>query len=164
MRSPIVVSCVPANKNFPGKPDCPEDEQSEAEDQQSKAEDTPLRICALRSVEPALEPAQPDAADSAEQKLRFGMLADDKMLQCNVVADSTTKEHVVEWRWTDAVDPESAEAAELRNDKGRGAETADGEFVRALKLGDVVTVWAKSRFPGWVNHVESVRVDVFWAI
>ena len=92
------------------------------------------------------------------------MLPNRNMLQCNVVADGDTKEHVVEWRWTDNVDPDSPTAQEMRMATGRGEGTADGKFVRELKLGDVITVWAKSRFPGWVNNVESVKVDVFWAM
>ncbi|EPE08391.1 hypothetical protein F503_01174 [Ophiostoma piceae UAMH 11346] len=47
---------------------------------------------------------------------------------------------------------------------GRGSATGDGEFVRNLCIGDVVTVWAKARFPGWVNSVQSIQVDVFWAV
>ncbi|KAM7201943.1 hypothetical protein V8F20_004651 [Naviculisporaceae sp. PSN 640] len=47
---------------------------------------------------------------------------------------------------------------------GRGKATGDGEFVRNLKLGDIVTVWAKARFAGWVNYVDRVKVDVYWAI
>ncbi|CAI4211400.1 unnamed protein product [Parascedosporium putredinis] len=47
---------------------------------------------------------------------------------------------------------------------GRGAGTGDGNFVRNLEVGDVITVWAKSRFPGWVNNVYSVKVSVYWAV
>ena len=47
---------------------------------------------------------------------------------------------------------------------GRGSETGDGSFVRDLRVGDVVTVWAKARYPGWVNTVRRVQVDVYWAV
>lgn len=47
---------------------------------------------------------------------------------------------------------------------GRGSETGRGDFVRNLKPGDVITVWAKSRFAGWTNYVEAVKVDVYWAM
>ncbi len=79
------------------------------------------------------------------------------------MADTDFHEHRVTWSWTDCVDPDSDEALELEK-QGRGKATATGEFVRNLKLGDVVTVWAKSRFPGWVNYVKSVKVDVYWAM
>jgi hypothetical protein len=49
-------------------------------------------------------------------------------------------------------------------EQGRGRDTGTGEFVRNLKLGDVVTVWAKARFPQWVNVVEQVKIDVYWAV
>jgi len=135
-----------------GKPDCPEHPQDD------DAEESPLKICALRPVYPTLE------ATAAGPMLHFALLPDEKMLQCNVVAESHIKEHVVVWRWTDDVGAASPAAPEQLTGKGRGQATGDGEFVRNLKLGDVVTVWAKSRFPGWVNHVESVKVEVFWAM
>lgn len=86
------------------------------------------------------------------------------MLQSNVVVDKHMRTHRITWSWTDNItNPESAEAKELE-EQGRGTLSADGEFVRNLQLGDVVTVWAKARFPGWVNHVQKVQVKVYWAI
>jgi hypothetical protein len=49
-------------------------------------------------------------------------------------------------------------------DQGRGRNTANGQFVRDLKVGDIVTVWGKARFPGWVNMIETVQIDVYWAV
>jgi hypothetical protein len=86
-----------------------------------------------------------------------------KNLQCNKVAGRKMVEHVITWRWDDDIDPTSPEAKALA-DAGRGIETGTGEFVRGLQIGDVVTVWARSRFPGWVNNVESCTVDVYWAV
>ena len=71
--------------------------------------------------------------------------------------------HTITWSWLDDIDPKSDEADDLVL-FGRGKETGDGEFVRNLKVGDVITVWAKTRFPGWVNNVYSVKVDVYWAV
>jgi len=85
------------------------------------------------------------------------------MIQCNVVAGQEWKEHVVEWSWTDAINPDSFEATELER-QGRGKASADGQFVRGLKLGDVVTIWAKVRFPGWRNSIQRVQIDVYWAV
>ena len=56
------------------------------------------------------------------------------------------------------------EAVERLALEGRGRRTGDGAFVRSLQLGDVVTVWAKARFPHWVNHVARVTVDVYFAV
>ena len=72
-------------------------------------------------------------------------------------------EHVVTWSYLDNIDPSSDEAQKLE-DQGRGRESGDGSFVRSLKLGDVVTIWAKARFGGWVNHIERVKIDVYWAV
>ena len=72
--------------------------------------------------------------------------------------------HRVEWRATDAIRPDLPEAVELLGANGRGTGTGNGRFVRELKLGDVITVWAKARFPAWKNYVESVKVDVYWAL
>lgn len=73
------------------------------------------------------------------------------------------KTHVVEWAWTDDINPESDGGMELKA-KGRGRGTGDGHFVRDLKLGDVITIWGKAKFPAWVNHIEKVKIDVYWAV
>jgi hypothetical protein len=90
-------------------------------------------------------------------------LPDAWVLQKNVTANRNTKKHVITWSYNDDIDRDSLEADELEK-QGRGCATGSGERVRDLKVGDVVTVWAKSRFPGWVNTVERVRIDVYWAV
>lgn len=67
------------------------------------------------------------------------------------------------WSYKDYVSPEDPEADELEA-KGRGKASADGTFVRNLKIGDVVGLWARSRFPGWENRVLSAEIRVFWAV
>lgn len=84
-------------------------------------------------------------------------------IQKNNTASRDSKEHKVTWLSSDNVIPDSLDAVELEK-QGRGRESANGEFVRNLKVGDVVTVWAKARFPQWINFVEKVRIDVFWAV
>jgi len=71
---------------------------------------------------------------------------------------------VITWRHTDNILPDSEAAVKLGTDEGRGVETGDGSFVRDLKMGDVVTVWAKVRFAGWANKIEKVKIDVYWAV
>ncbi len=46
----------------------------------------------------------------------------------------------------------------------RGKATGNGEFVRSLEVGDVVTLWARARFPGWFIKVKDVEIDMFWAV
>jgi hypothetical protein len=71
----------------------------------------------------------------------------------------------VEWSWTDDIDPSIADTRlEELVKAGRGRGTGNGEFVRSLTLGDVVTVWGHARFAAWKNFVESVRIDIYWAV
>jgi hypothetical protein len=120
-----------------------------------------LPVCALRPLHPAFEPDQP--ADKGN-KYTHPLLPEDRWtIQRNKTAEKKMQEYVVEWSSRDAILPDS-EAAQGLQLAGRGRETGDGEFVRSLRLGDVVTVWAKARFGGWVNHIESVKVDVYWAL
>ncbi|KAL2150194.1 hypothetical protein VTH82DRAFT_7870 [Thermothelomyces myriococcoides] len=90
---------------------------------------------------------------------------EDYKVQCNVTAQSQTQTHRVVWSYTDDINPErDADAVNRLADLGRGKATGNGKFVRELKLGDVVTLWAKARFPGWANHVESVKMDIYYAV
>lgn len=113
-----------------------------------------LPVYSLRSIRPVVEEDRP--------AFHHDLLpSDDLTIQVNKTATSESKTHRVVWSWNDNVrPPTSAQLKEI----GRGGQTGGGDFVRDLKLGDVVTVWAKSRFGGWANHVESVRLDVYWAL
>lgn len=62
--------------------------------------------------------------------------------------NDATMKHVVTWDWRD--DPQTAEG--------------NGKFVRSLKMGDVVSVWGKARFPRTVNKVRKVKIDIYWAV
>jgi hypothetical protein len=61
------------------------------------------------------------------------------------------------------MDPDSIDGKKL-DEEGRGRATGNGEYVRNLKVGDVVTLWGKARYGGWVNYVEEVKIDVYWAV
>ncbi|KAI0434832.1 hypothetical protein F5Y09DRAFT_294992 [Xylaria sp. FL1042] len=87
----------------------------------------------------------------------------DHKIQCNRVAEQEWQHHRVEWSWTDDVDPESSAAKEL-DSMGRGSATGDASFLRNLKVGDMVTVWGRARFGAWVNNVQKIRVEVYWAL
>lgn len=67
-------------------------------------------------------------------------------------------DYVVEWSWNDDLDPTTID------DQGRGAQTGNGEFVRNLRIGDVISVWGHARFMAWANHVQSVEARVYWAV
>ncbi|KAK7751152.1 hypothetical protein SLS62_006982 [Diatrype stigma] len=115
---------------------------------------------------PAAEPSSTSASALVHPQARYHhalLAAPDHCIQHNRLAVRAPEHHRVEWRATDDIDPESAAAAELVA-AGRGSATGDGAFVRALKLGDMITVWGRARFPGWSNNVEKVEVRVYWAV
>ncbi|OAA60388.1 hypothetical protein SPI_05512 [Niveomyces insectorum RCEF 264] len=127
-------------------------------------------FAALRSVSPAVK----QQGGPSVPQFHFPLLPDAHRLQTNRVGDPRWKESTIVWSWTDAHEwqavqhGDAATAANPDDDaleaQGRGAATGDGQFVRDLRVGDVVTVWAKARFPGWANTVQRVKVDVYWAV
>lgn len=96
-------------------------------------------------------------------KLEHPFLPTDETLQKNMTATKATQTHIITWSADDYLDPDSTEAEQL-TEMGRGRATGSGEFIRNLAVGDCVTVWARARFPGWTNCVESVKMDVYWTI
>ncbi|KAK4227513.1 hypothetical protein QBC38DRAFT_477637 [Podospora fimiseda] len=90
---------------------------------------------------------------------------DERKIQANITADNEYTTHVVAWDYRDDTDPRTDRdgIAKLQY-WGRGIATESGNFVRNLRIGDMVTVWAKARFPAWSNNIASVKVEVFWAI
>ncbi|PSR79691.1 hypothetical protein BD289DRAFT_442106 [Coniella lustricola] len=114
-----------------------------------------LPTYSLRSIQPQL--------DAQQQHFHHPLHPQpDRTIQRNKTAHRDSTTHRVVWSWDDDVaNPLTGE--ELKS-LGRGEESGTGRFVRELKLGDVVTVWAKSRFGGWVNQVDSVKIDVYWAL
>ena len=91
--------------------------------------------------------------------------SDELKVKCNLTAEKEVLEHRVVWSHTDDIDPKrDVEAAVKLEREGRGKATGNGKFVRDLKLGDVVTLWSKARFPSWANFVESAKIDVYYAI
>lgn len=85
-------------------------------------------------------------------------------LQRNKCAVHNTIGYTIVWHYLDDISPQSVEAEEFEETTGRGRNTLDGHVVRELEVGDSVSVWARARFAGWVNHVERASVRVFWAI
>lgn len=120
-----------------------------------------MHIKDLSTIYPEVEYSE----DQHSYKFKHQMDASDKhMIQCNRLAERDWQDYRVVWSYDDDVDPERDVAAAARlQEAGRGKATGNGEFVRNLRLGDVVTVWARARFPGWVNNIASVKVDIFWA-
>jgi hypothetical protein len=84
-------------------------------------------------------------------------------IQRNKTALGEWQDYTITWSYLDDVAPDS-EGGQALETQGRGRETGDGKFVRQLQAGDVITVWGKARFGGWTNRIESVRIDVYWAV
>ena len=124
-------------------------------------------VCSLRTILPPNikvdNTHQTDEESNSDYKFSHPLIPSDDCLQKNVVAYRQSKIHTISWSWTDDIKLESAEADAL-DEQGRGRATGNGELVRNMKLGDTITVWAKARFPGWVNIVDSIKVDIYWAV
>jgi hypothetical protein len=116
--------------------------------------------CILRLVNPQV---LSNTTGTSTGMISHALLPSETKLQSNITASSITKEHIITWAYNDNIVPESAEGDELEK-QGRGRSSGNGEYVRNLKLGDVITVWGKARFPGWSNNIEEVKVDVYFAV
>ncbi|CCU82869.1 unnamed protein product [Blumeria hordei] len=129
----------------------------------------PVRpVCTTQTLSPAInsltvESSHLGEAPRTEQRFFHPLLPDQNILQKNLTAIGSTKEHVIVWSYDDDIDPESEAANELEKN-GRGCYTGNGSYVRSLRPGDIVTVWGKSRFNHWVNYVEGLNIDVYWAV
>ncbi|ETS84223.1 hypothetical protein PFICI_02248 [Pestalotiopsis fici W106-1] len=116
-----------------------------------------VSVSSLRPVWPPIK-----EADDGSTVYDHGVhAAQDHKIQGNKTATRETQHHTVEWNYADDINPELSEADKLE-DIGRGRATGNGEFVRNLKLGDMVTVWGRARFGGWENVVKKVELKIYW--
>lgn len=138
---------------------------------ETETKEPALPVCALRPLQPRIakkrsSSEEKDGLDNAEDEYAYvhhlyGQ--PEWQIQCNRCATSAWQEHTITWSYLDDVKPHS-DAGKVLEDGGRGRATGDGSFVRNLRMGDVITVWGKARFPGWVNNIEYVKVEVYWAL
>ncbi|KAL2754030.1 hypothetical protein ACRALDRAFT_1063005 [Sodiomyces alcalophilus JCM 7366] len=137
-----------------------EDEgRGEGEEKETRSPpDRPFQVADLRPVYPETEVVE----DAPRYKHPISPNEQHK-IQCNRTATGMVADYRIVWSWTDNTEPDSPEAEQLAR-RGRGKLSGSGEFVRSLRLGDVVTIWAKARFPGWANQVQKVGVEVYWAV
>jgi len=119
-------------------------------------------FCIPCTVEPKVVQEQ-DEEHTAAYKINHPFLPSPTSLQSNIVAGRAVKKHVVTWNANDNIQEDSPEALILEKE-GRGRATGNGDFVRNLQIGDIVTVWARARFPGWRNEVTKVSIDIYWAV
>ncbi|KAM0457409.1 hypothetical protein ACHAO4_003208 [Trichoderma viride] len=116
----------------------------------------------LGTVEPQLEEAE-DIDEGWDYQFSCTPWKGPYEIQRNRMASSDFADYEVTWTCWDVIAPDSPEALELM-EQGKGRRVGDGQFVRNLKLGDVVTVWGRAMHRGWINTVESVEIDIYWAL
>ncbi|RYP40585.1 hypothetical protein DL767_001585 [Monosporascus sp. MG133] len=119
-----------------------------------------IPTCAIRPLWPVSVRSEPDGPARYHHDL---LPSPEHCIQHNKLAGRPFQHHHVEWKATDDIDPQSTAAEQLES-AGRGRATGNGEFVRNLKLGDIITVWGRARFGRWSNNIERVEVKVYWAV
>lgn len=116
----------------------------------------------LGTIEPQVKKAE-DPHEGLDYQFPYTPWKGPYEIQRNRTASIDFTDYEVTWTCWDVISPDSAEAQELM-EQGKGRRAGDGEFVRSLKLGDVVTVWGRAMHRGWRNTVESVEIDIYWAL
>ncbi|KAI5924496.1 hypothetical protein F4810DRAFT_663910 [Camillea tinctor] len=142
---------------FDASNECPQDCKERTEPQRADHAAEMIPTCAIRPVWPPLNEAATDYDHALHSP-------PDHVIQRNKVAVKEWQDHHVEWSRADNIDPESTAGQDLETVHGRGAATGNGEFVRDLKVGDMVTVWGRARFGAWKNFVKTATVRVYWAV
>jgi hypothetical protein len=85
-------------------------------------------------------------------------------LQRNVHADRDTYHHTITWYYSDGTADDPRPPMIGDEAEPEGANLQGGGFVRDLRVGDCVTIWAKAQYPNWANTIERAQIDVYWAI
>ncbi|KAG9252506.1 uncharacterized protein F5Z01DRAFT_232268 [Emericellopsis atlantica] len=147
-------------ERFDSEQECDENCVADARYNSASSTAHALPLCALRSIYPEAKSAREEGKFNYQHELAADQ---EREIQRSRLATREWLSKTITWRWTDSIDPESEDGEELFQE-GRGRGSATGEFVRNLKLGDVITIWGKARFRGWVLNLEKVKVDVYWAV
>ncbi|PGH07969.1 hypothetical protein GX51_01409 [Blastomyces parvus] len=119
---------------------------------------------------PDVQPPTKTYAGYSEAYRQFGwdFATDDKgemliwPVQKNKVATGETQTREIVW----TLDGDGAEGREqteqLLDEEDTGSGSGDG-FVRTLRPGDVICLWARAIYPGWANIVEKATVEVAYS-
>ncbi|UKZ79862.1 hypothetical protein TrVFT333_007625 [Trichoderma virens FT-333] len=121
-----------------------------------------LPLCKLAAVEPRPE-STVSRSGVTEYRYEHSPWKGPREILRNKMASSEWTDYEVTWTCWDVVAPNSKEAQQAM-EEGKGKMDGDGQFVRSLKLGDVITVWGRAMHRGWVNVVDTVEMDVYWAL
>ncbi|KAJ7182847.1 hypothetical protein C8R43DRAFT_968254 [Mycena crocata] len=88
------------------------------------------------------------------------------LVQRNLCATKTPRNHTVTWRPHIGPADEELEAEiapEEKDPRTNGSGDGDG-FIDLLASEDRIAVIARARYPGWVNKIQSVQVQVYYAV
>jgi hypothetical protein len=119
-----------------------------------------LIACDIRSIRPAAIKYQ---EDPPAYRFNYPFSATGTRFQSRPTADPEVKEHVITWTSEDGINSDPSGGG-LQEREGRGKLTGNGDFVRNLKVGDIITVWARCRFRGRTSEVKEVKIDVYWEV
>ncbi|KAF7332357.1 hypothetical protein MKEN_00117400 [Mycena kentingensis (nom. inval.)] len=81
------------------------------------------------------------------------------LVQKNYTASRQFRTHVVTWN----AGEEERDEEQVDIDERRGAGLGD-RFVDNLEVGDRIALFVRSKYPGWVNDVESATITVFYGL
>ncbi|KAK5992146.1 hypothetical protein PT974_05546 [Cladobotryum mycophilum] len=122
-----------------------------------------LSLCKLRTVQPPPVRRKSSSNGTDEYEFELRERFNKWEIQRNRVAQHDWTDYEVTWTYKDNIPHDSLVGEDLFN-QGKNPKGYDGEFVRSLRLGDVITVWGRSVQAGWENFIESVQIDVYWAL
>ncbi|KAJ3877408.1 hypothetical protein F5879DRAFT_978334 [Lentinula edodes] len=80
------------------------------------------------------------------------------LIQSNIVASNESLSHSV--TWTEFEDEE----AHVDPTSLKGREGLGHELIRSLEPGDKIMLMAKSKFPGWANHVYEGSIEIYYSV
>ncbi|KAH7037286.1 uncharacterized protein B0I36DRAFT_63859 [Microdochium trichocladiopsis] len=155
--------------------DCEEQENTDPSDTSTSTEPhAELRTCMIRSVWPLSRSSDTTKSTVTDgnssrrtanvpggsKKLYHALHPDYKhVIHFNKRVEREVQHHHVEWSWLDGSVTEHVDIGYL----GR-VPNGNGDFVRGLRLGDMVTIWGRARYLGWRNKVTSVDVRIYYAV
>ncbi|KAL8997810.1 MAG: hypothetical protein Q9169_002981 [Polycauliona sp. 2 TL-2023] len=143
-------------KKVPGAEASLERLSRQASPASSTVDDNPLQLFETRRTKPSLAATMRQA-----------------VVQQNYQGDGIHRQHVVTWRYDDALDPKSFEADRMLTETGTHS---NGDFIRKLETGESILLWARARnrprkafdptagADPCINVVDRVRMHVFWAV
>lgn len=82
------------------------------------------------------------------------------------ITNGALQQHRIVWHYLDNLNVQSDTKSEVSKSQNSGSETATAaaKFVRDLKVGDTIALWAKAKQREWLNLGQYVSIVVTWAV